>query len=111
MYLPINQAPVPIKRWRGVRSAVKMGQSCLQGGPILLKPVQTVLDVEDCLNLNIFTPKIPMKSEIRYPVMIAIHGGYFSYFGSEIYPPNYLLERDIVLVVPNYRLDALGNFL
>lgn len=40
--------------------------------------------------------------------MFYIYGGGF-YNGSNIdHPPNYLLEKDIVLVVPNYRVGALG---
>lgn len=40
--------------------------------------------------------------------MFYIYGGGF-YNGSNIdHPPEYLLEKDIVLVVPNYRVGALG---
>lgn len=40
--------------------------------------------------------------------MFYIYGGGF-YNGSNIdHPPHYLLEKDIVLVVPNYRVGALG---
>lgn len=40
--------------------------------------------------------------------MFYIHGGGFFLNDASRYPPNYLLERDIVLVVAQYRLDALG---
>lgn len=40
--------------------------------------------------------------------MVFVHGGSFSSGSAVDYPPNYLLERDIVLVVIQYRLDALG---
>lgn len=42
--------------------------------------------------------------------MIYIHGGGFYEGASQWYPPNYLMEEDVVLVVPQYRLDALGIF-
>ena len=45
--------------------------------------------------------------------MVWIHGGAFV-FGSgssEIYGPEYLIERDIVLVTVNYRLGALGKLM
>lgn len=42
-------------------------------------------------------------------VMVYIHGGGFSEGGAAWYPPNYLMESDIVLVVPQFRLDALGT--
>lgn len=43
--------------------------------------------------------------------MVYIHGGGFYEGCSAWYPANYLLEEDIVLVVPQYRLDALGKLI
>lgn len=85
-----------------------MGQSCPQGHQILSSPT---VDIEDCLNLNIFTPKIPSSGhiQIQHPVLVYIHGGTFSSGSNAEYPATYLLEHDIVLVVPNYRLNALGK--
>lgn len=41
--------------------------------------------------------------------MVYIHGGSFTNNNADQFPPNYLLERDIVLVVVQFRLDALGK--
>lgn len=40
--------------------------------------------------------------------MVYVHGGSFYLNSADQHPPNYLLERNVVLVVPQYRLDALG---
>lgn len=40
--------------------------------------------------------------------MFYVYGGGYYNGSSEDHPPNYLLERDIVLVVPHYRIGALG---
>lgn len=40
--------------------------------------------------------------------MVYIHGGGFYEGAAHHHPPNYLLEKDIVLVVPQYRLGPLG---
>lgn len=40
--------------------------------------------------------------------MFYIYGGGFYNGSSEDHPPNYLLEKDVVLVVPQYRVGALG---
>lgn len=88
-----------------------MGQQCVQGSGTP-RPPNLPKDVEDCLNLNIFTPTIPAQNQTisaDYPVLFHVHGGSFSTGGNADYPASYLLERKIVLVVPNYRLDALGN--
>ncbi|XP_031635474.1 glutactin-like [Contarinia nasturtii] len=100
--------PVAKKPWL-IRDAVEMGQSCPQGER--QTSYQPSIDVEDCLNMNIFTPKIPSNTRasiIQHPVIVYIHGGTFATGSNAEYPPSYLLEHDIVLVVPNYRLNALG---
>lgn len=40
--------------------------------------------------------------------MVFVHGGSFYEGSAEEYPPNYILERNVILVVVQYRLDALG---
>lgn len=42
--------------------------------------------------------------------MVYIHGGRFVNNNAEQYPPNYLMERDIILVVIQFRLGILGKF-
>lgn len=44
----------------------------------------------------------------KQPVMVYVHGGSFSLGSSKDYSPKYLLESNIVLVIPQFRLDALG---
>jgi hypothetical protein len=50
-------------------------------------------------------PKVPLE------VMVNIHGGgFFSGTGaSYVWGPQYLLDKDVVLVTFNYRLGALGK--
>lgn len=66
---------------------------------------------EDCLYLNIYTPKLPSSGTKPLPVMIHIHGGGFIY-GTGIMKaelgPDFLVENDVVVVTINYRLGALG---
>lgn len=40
--------------------------------------------------------------------MVYIHGGGFYLHSAKEFPPQYLMERDIVLIVVQYRLDVLG---
>lgn len=42
------------------------------------------------------------------PVLAFVHGGAFAEGGASIYGPEYLLDRDVVLVTLNYRVGALG---
>lgn len=45
-----------------------------------------------------------------YPVMIWFHGGAFQSSANIQYPGYFLAAKDVVVVVPNYRLGALGEF-
>ena len=62
---------------------------------------------EDCLNLNVYSPKLDSK---KRAVVVYIHGGAFIMGGgaSYFFGPGYLLEQNIVLVTFNYRLGPLG---
>ncbi|XP_014250675.1 venom carboxylesterase-6-like [Cimex lectularius] len=98
-------APVPPKRWSGVLDATRQPPHCLQN-PIYLRAYRNeTTGSEDCLYLNIFTPKLKGK----LPVMFFIHGGSFrtGYAGpSEM--ADYLVDEKVVLVAPQYRLGILG---
>lgn len=65
---------------------------------------------EKCLNLNVFTHSIndPLANS---PVIVVIHGGGFMYGSSDdsYCGPNYLIQKNIVLVTANYRLGILGK--
>ena len=63
-------------------------------------------DEDNCLNLNIYTPKEPGT----YPVLLYIHGGGFnSMCNSESYLDGAAYtKRGIILVVINYRVGIFG---
>lgn len=96
---------MPAKPWDGVMDATKHGRP-----GVMLKNIRKLPDdqinesLEDCLNLSVYTNDTSGKK----PVMVYIHGGAFFDGCSADYPPNYLLEKDVVLVVPQYRLGPLG---
>lgn len=104
------KAPQPADGWSGIRDATKPGATapCIDmftgtGG------VAKSCD-EDCLFLNVYTKDVS-KPEKKYPVMVWIHGGGFT-SGSgnkDIYSPDFLMSRDVVIVSMNYRLGALGE--
>ncbi|EEC10087.1 acetylcholinesterase/butyrylcholinesterase, putative [Ixodes scapularis] len=74
-------------------------------------PQEPSLDVnisEDCLHMNIWTPS---DSSQQRTVLVFLHGGYFETGGNDR-PFNdgqrLSAEGDVVVVVPNYRLNAFG---
>jgi carboxylesterase type B len=68
---------------------------------------------EDCLFINVFTPRIPSRVDRRplpsslIPVMVYIHGGDFI-SGSGQIDPKPLVQKGVVVVSMNYRLGPLG---
>ncbi|KAG5676471.1 hypothetical protein PVAND_006303 [Polypedilum vanderplanki] len=63
---------------------------------------------EDCLYLNVYAPEVKFKE--KYPVIVFFHGGSFltGSGGISEHGPDYFLDTDVILVVGNYRLGALG---
>ncbi|XP_063220688.1 esterase E4-like isoform X7 [Bacillus rossius redtenbacheri] len=99
------QAPREAQSWRGVRDATVEGSICPQydNGPIR--------GSEDCLFINVYTPKLPSASNSTLlPVMVWIHGGslIIGSGNSVNYGPDFLVSKNIVLVTLNYRLGILG---
>ncbi|XP_037092210.1 esterase E4-like [Pollicipes pollicipes] len=94
----------PAEGWTGTRDATAPGNMCPQ---FFLGQYQ---GDEDCLFLNVYTPKLPSEAERPLDVMVWIHGGAFL-FGSgnpDQYGPGYFMDENVVLVTLNYRLGALG---
>lgn len=107
---PVGQlrfkSPQPPEPWTGVRDAFEEGNVCAQKDQLL----QTYRGDEDCLYLNVYTPKNPSTEGSLKPVMVWLHGGGFAggSGSSEIYGPDYLVAEDVVVVTLNYRLGPFG---
>ncbi|KAL3282159.1 hypothetical protein HHI36_005354 [Cryptolaemus montrouzieri] len=103
-----NISPVPIEPWKDVLDATKPHAVCPQRD--IYRRTDLIEGDEDCLYLNVYTPRLPSENLELLPVMVFFHGGGFLCGGgnSYWYGPDVLLDRDIVLVVTNYRLGALG---
>jgi para-nitrobenzyl esterase len=103
--------PQPAAAWDGVRKAGAYSPACIQmpglsaangGDPGPLS--------EDCLYLNVWTPKPDPSAKL--PVMVWIHGGayLFGAGGLPLYDGGPLASKGAVFVSMNYRLGALGFF-
>jgi para-nitrobenzyl esterase len=98
--------PQPAAPWRGVRTATTPGPDCAQNGS-LATGVITSSTAEDCLYLNVYTPKTAGHRPL--PVMVWIHGGAFTGGAGSIYDGAVLAAQGHVVVVTiNYRLSAFG---
>ena len=94
--------------WIGTRQAKSFGPSAIQVHSFIMGMSAEGPVSEDCLYLNVFTPK---ADGAKRPVMVWIHGGAFLYGSSSaaIYDGGALAERgDVVVVSINYRIGVLG---
>ena len=107
------RAPEPVQPWRGVRGCHRYTDCATQQrmytmiGPGKYQPMS-----EDCLSLNVVTPKwsgaAPDGDPL--PVMVFIHGGGYILGSSAtpLYDGATLARRGCVYVAMNYRIGALG---
>ncbi|XP_063991352.1 uncharacterized protein LOC135169896 [Diachasmimorpha longicaudata] len=102
----------PMSSWTGTRLADNDGSVCVQND--VLTHAQEYFGSENCLYLNVYTPKVSYfesDQEVhKYPVMVWIHGGGWVTWSSDssLFGPQFLLDKEVVLVSFNYRLGPLG---
>jgi para-nitrobenzyl esterase len=96
------RSPQPVTPWTGIREATTPGPRCPQsanGG--------TPSVAEDCLYLNVTTPRTPG----RKPVMVWVHGGGNTIGGAADFDATRLaVQGDVIVVTTNYRLGVLSSF-
>jgi len=97
--------PQPHAAWSEPFSATALGPACAQseGGIGQTGPFS-----EDCLTVNVWTPRTGAAA--KAPVMVFIHGGFFVHGSSnqDTYDGRALAAQGVVMVSMNYRLGALG---
>ena len=107
----INRWRPPQKKesWRGNRDAQDYGDFCPQSKRDTLW-FELGKTSEDCLSLNVWTPK--KTSATKLPVMVWIHGGGYLQGSGNIPRLNNpeFVKQDVVLVTVNYRLNVFGFF-
>ncbi|XP_033207293.1 esterase FE4-like isoform X3 [Belonocnema kinseyi] len=100
-------SPVAAGKWTGIRQADFFRSICIQ-----IDENNKIAGAEDCLYLNVYTPRLEFKSSSKkhtlLPVMVWIHGGGYIWGSSNQYGPKYLLDKDVILVTLNFRLAIFG---
>ncbi|XP_046991138.1 venom carboxylesterase-6-like isoform X4 [Schistocerca americana] len=97
--------PQPLSQWDGIKDALGEGNICSQ-----INMKGQYKGSEDCLYLNVYSPKSTSNGNGSKAVMVWIHGGGFTMGSgnSDRFGPEFLLEKDVVVVTINFRLGALG---
>ncbi|KAF8935299.1 Carboxylesterase family-domain-containing protein [Dissophora ornata] len=112
---PVAKAPftttLDATAYRGICPQVARSAGFIPLSELYLENGAT--QMENCLNLNVYTPSLKGAGQAGLPVMVYIHGGAFTaYSGSVIlYEPGNMVSRGgVVVVTINYRLGMLGWF-
>ncbi|CAN5305835.1 carboxylesterase family protein [soil metagenome] len=99
------QPPQKPIAWSGERAATATGAPCMQ--PIRTQaPAGPGTPSEDCLFVNVFTPKGAKK----VPVMVWIHGGSNVSGSGANYDGSNFARDGVMVVTINYRMGAMGFF-
>lgn len=99
------QSPRPPLRWSEPRDATVPGNRCAQTAS-----AGTPADTEDCLYLNVTTPRTAGHGRPK-PVMVWLHGGGNSFgAGSDFDAHRLAVGGDVVVVTTNYRLGVFSAF-
>ncbi|HEY0624590.1 carboxylesterase/lipase family protein [Sphingomonas sp.] len=101
--------PAPAAHWAAPRDATRFGADCVQN-PVPGDVSFGAPMAEDCLFLNVWTPKLTAGAKL--PVMVWIHGGGFVAGSGALATTDgaQLAKHDVVVVTFNYRLGRFGFF-
>lgn len=102
------QPPAPPSPWSHVLSAESYRPMAPQSTRPTLLPRAALLQSEDCLTLNVWTPAADSR---KRPVLVWVHGGGLTTgSGADPYSQghHFAQDGDMVFVSVNYRLGALG---
>lgn len=100
------QPPAPAAAWPGVRDAANPGPDCVQTA-VAWRPA-AASTTEDCLYLNVWTPR-QARAGSKLPVAVWFHGGgYVNGAGRDFAPVAMVDQGDMLVVTVNYRLGAMG---
>ncbi|XP_053597539.1 esterase FE4-like [Microplitis demolitor] len=98
------QISQPADGWNEVRDATSHGATCV----FYCMVRRELVGDDDCLFINVYTPDL--NKDAKRAVMVWFHPGGFN-AGSgddDLFGPDFLIEKDVILVTMNFRLGAVG---
>jgi para-nitrobenzyl esterase len=97
------KAPQAPESWRDTLSCEQFGNVAAQSG----NTANSLQGSEDCLSLNVYTPRVSAKGKL--PVVVWVHGGGMTGGSAKSMNGRAFSDRDsIVTVTINYRLGVFG---
>lgn len=78
------QNPKPPRPWSGVYSATKDAPACVQSNNVKL-PDNPATTSEDCLYLNVFTPKVRLETYIYLRTLVYFYTNNINHYLYQLY--------------------------
>ncbi|KAM3968862.1 venom carboxylesterase-6-like [Aphomia sociella] len=114
--VPYAQAPVGKLRFKDPKSLKKWKQpvdasseyhgACAQAH-IVHK--HSLYGFENCLNMNIYSPILPINTKQNLkPVIVWVHGYAFSSSFSHVYGADFLIDNDVLFISLTHRIGVFG---
>ncbi|XP_008468779.1 esterase FE4-like isoform X1 [Diaphorina citri] len=94
--------PQPHPGWSDTKNATEHGNECPQRNYFN----HQLIGSDNCLFLNVYTPKIDPNAKL--PVMVYIHGGAFKGGNTRFLKEKFIMDKNIVYVAIQYRIGILG---
>ncbi|KAI7815083.1 carboxylesterase [Rhyzopertha dominica] len=102
------EPPQEVDPWPGTWHADQL-HTCVQRATPFTEAESSVSGSEDCLYVNVYTPRRRPTTGDNLEVLVHFHGGaYMVGSGHFLVNPDFIMDRDFVFVTLNYRLAALG---
>ncbi|KAJ0173897.1 hypothetical protein K1T71_010043 [Dendrolimus kikuchii] len=95
------QSPQTPPKWSGIFTATRRYGSCSQIVSFLR------FGREDCLELDVYTPESAKPGD-KLAVLVFIHGGAYYYGSKWHYDPEFLVTKNVIVVIINYRVGVFG---
>ncbi|XP_073820561.1 esterase B1-like isoform X1 [Musca autumnalis] len=98
------RAPQPPEPWQNVKNCLRVKSKPMQYDFF----TKIIMGSEDCLYLNVYCKEL--KTAEPLPVMVWIYGGGYNAGEAswDFYSPDYLMQKDMVVVTFNYRVGIFG---
>ncbi|XP_055320352.1 esterase B1-like [Sitodiplosis mosellana] len=100
------KAPKKVAPWIDPLDAFDFASDCTQ----INFETDEVFGSEDCLYLNVFAPAEAIEQATigNFSVIVYVMGEAFQSGSARHYGPDFLIEKDVIVVTFNYRLGAIG---
>lgn len=94
--------------WNDTFEAFEFGSPCLQKH----SGSEHIIGSENCLFLNVYVPDqiLSDNENLKFAVMVYIHGGTYQFGSGDVYGPDFLLEQNVIVVSAKFKFYKYSRY-